>query len=123
MAALTLDVAALKAIPDDAVAQWVCVLTQENFRDLLIDCDAVDRDVLGFGIAVQRGESVVDDPTQLRIREVSLTTVARGAFEDAVAYKLADEHFKAVRGAFSLANDEIAVALRGQVCTGVDGCV
>ena len=54
-----------------------CMLTQMDWTELLTE----DEDVLGFGLAVKRPEFVIDDPTQLRIHEISGTFVAKSAME------------------------------------------
>jgi hypothetical protein len=85
----------IAAVAEDAANEFRCVLTQETWADMIGgDATPLEYDVVCFGLAVQRPESIVDDPTQLRVRDVSVTSVGHAAFEDAVIYKLAtDDRF------------------------------
>lgn len=73
--------------PDDTdklLREWFCVLTQENWFNLLLD----EKDCIGFGVALRRPEIVVDDPTTLRVLDISLTCVSKSAFEHVLTHKL-----------------------------------
>lgn len=91
MADVVIDTQSLAKVSEDVASEFRCVLSQETWVELIAEPSAAERDVIGFGIAVQRPENVVDDPTQLRVRDVSVTTVGLGAFEDATAYKLSTD--------------------------------
>jgi hypothetical protein len=110
---LQLDKAAIAAVAEDAANEFRCVLTQDTWADMIGgDATPLEYDVVCFGLAVQRPESIVDDPTQLRVRDVSVTSVGHAAFEDAVIYKLATDNRFARNDVFDVAG-EVSVALRG----------
>ena len=58
--------------------------------------------VLGFGLAVQRQEAVVDCPTLMRIPTISATLVARSALEDAVRHTISLEGHTRAHGGFEI---------------------
>lgn len=103
---------------DVLLREWFCVLTQENWMDLLIN----EKDVIGFGIALRRPEFVIDDPTGLRILDISLTCVAKSAFEHVLTHKLiqaakdaADpiQAKLAYLGGFGVEGKDLGVVVRG----------
>jgi hypothetical protein len=103
---------------DTLLREWFCVLTQENWMNLLVD----ERDCVGFGIALRRPEFVLDDPTQLRILDISLTCVSKSAFEHVLAHKLiqaskdANDPIQAklaYLGGFNVEGKDLGVVVRG----------
>ncbi|KAL6072248.1 hypothetical protein QOT17_005629 [Balamuthia mandrillaris] len=92
------------------VDYFKCLLSQGTWPELL--CDELQRDIIGFGIAVSRPEVAVDDPTQLRIQDISITTVGKASFEDALKYAISTEGQIEAHGGFSHGG-EMGVALRG----------
>jgi hypothetical protein len=105
-------------VAEKLLREWFCVLTQDNWMNLLID----EKDVIGFGIALRRPEFVVDDPTQVRILDMSLTCVSKSAFEHVLAHKLiqASKDSKdpiqaklAFLGGFNVEGKDLGVVVRG----------
>eukprot|EP00052_Salpingoeca_macrocollata_P026299 m.243708 g.243708 ORF g.243708 m.243708 type:complete len:1154 (+) comp22552_c0_seq3:1803-5264(+) len=71
---------------------FFCSLAQTDIQDLMLEDEG---DVMGFGLAVQRPEAVVDAPTLIDVFGISGTLLSRTTMEDAVRYKFAlDEHIK-----------------------------
>jgi hypothetical protein len=98
--------------------EWFCVLTQDNWMNLLTQ----EKDVIGFGIALRRPEFVLDDPTQLRILDISLTCVAKSAFEHVLSHKLIQASKSsedpiqaklAYLGGFNVEGKDLGVVVRG----------
>ncbi|KNC46884.1 uncharacterized protein AMSG_03315 [Thecamonas trahens ATCC 50062] len=90
------DAAELAAsAPPDSLDLFACTLTLQDWTEV-----AEDKDVLGFGLTVTRPEFVVDDPTQIRIDEVTSTFVTLSAMEDALEYGVKIHGAEAVLGGF-----------------------
>ena len=98
--------------------EWFCVLTQDNWMNLLVE----EKDCVGFGIALRRPEFVLDDPTQLRILDISLTCVSKSAFEHILTHKLiqaakdASDPIQAklaYLGGFNVEGKDLGVVVRG----------
>ncbi|XP_061164855.1 uncharacterized protein LOC133173822 [Saccostrea echinata] len=65
---------------------FVCSLSLNNIRDVLLDSDKDD--AIGFGLAVRRQEHVLDAPTLVELHSISGTLVSRSAMLDALEYKI-----------------------------------
>lgn len=103
---------------DKLLREWFCVLTQENWFNLLLD----EKDCIGFGVALRRPEVVVDDPTTLRVLDISLTCVSKSAFEHVLTHKLiqaskdASDPIQAklaYLGGFNVQGKDLGVVVRG----------
>lgn len=107
---LTVDRDFLSKFPEDARHFFMCTMSQLDLEELLTDPDE-PADVLGFGLSVVRPEVVVDEPTQIKVMDVSTTLVCRSAFEDAIRYAMnLDDRLMS----FSIDVANPAVALRGR---------
>ena len=73
----------LAPLSREALDFYFCTLSQCDVVDLMAS-DAAE--VLGFGLAVQRPEAVVDCPTLLCVQGISTTLCSRGTMEDAVRF-------------------------------------
>jgi hypothetical protein len=63
---LRVDVGQLERLSDEALGFFFCVLSQLNVKEVLLDVE--DKlDCLGFGLAIQRPEHVLDEPTAVRL--------------------------------------------------------
>eukprot|EP01113_Clastostelium_recurvatum_P006054 TRINITY_DN1273_c0_g1_i1.p1 TRINITY_DN1273_c0_g1~~TRINITY_DN1273_c0_g1_i1.p1 ORF type:complete len:1247 (+),score=506.54 TRINITY_DN1273_c0_g1_i1:76-3741(+) len=100
--AVEIDKEALKQFTEEQAETWKCILSQANFVEMLSEDNKDDRDVLGFGLAVGRPETVVDDPTQLRIDEVSITTIAHSTFNDSLKYAIDLQGALGAHGGFTM---------------------
>ena len=105
-------------VSEKLLREWFCVLTQDNWMNLLID----EKDCIGFGIALRRPEFVVDDPTQVRILDMSLTCVSKSAFEHVLTHKLIQASKDATDpiqaklaflGGFNVEGKDLGVVVRG----------
>lgn len=106
---------------DDAeklLREWFCVLSQENWYNLLLN----EKDCIGFGIALRRPEYVVDDPTAVRVLDISLTCVSKSAFEHVLTHKLIQASKSpldpiqaklAYLGGFNVQGKDLGVVVRG----------
>eukprot|EP00026_Physarum_polycephalum_P004976 Phypoly_transcript_05002.p1 GENE.Phypoly_transcript_05002~~Phypoly_transcript_05002.p1 ORF type:complete len:656 (+),score=116.94 Phypoly_transcript_05002:227-1969(+) len=72
----------------------------------------MDKDVCGFGLAVLRPEWVVDDPTQIRVCNISTTFCSKSAIEDSIKYSIDVQGQVATTGGFGI-GQEMGVATRG----------
>ncbi|CAF1134315.1 unnamed protein product [Rotaria sordida] len=64
---------------------FTCCLTLNTCRDMMID--SLD-DIMGVGLVVERQEHVVDAPTLISVKHVSVTILSRSACDDAIKMKL-----------------------------------
>ncbi|ELU11438.1 hypothetical protein CAPTEDRAFT_221588 [Capitella teleta] len=96
--AMKVDVTQLKGLSEEARNFFFCVLSQTDITEVLLDGDdAVD--CLGFGLAIQRPEHVLDEPTAIRVSVISGTFVSRSAMMDAWKHRIhVDGHMKAHGG-------------------------
>ncbi|KAF2073504.1 hypothetical protein CYY_005180 [Polysphondylium violaceum] len=92
--------------------------SKQLFSCVLSMCDWVevleDKDCMGFGLSVQRPEVVIDDPTQLRIVEVSSTFLAKSSIEDAIALAVEVHGQEKTTGGFEVGQNKTSVAVRGR---------
>jgi len=92
--------------------------SKQLFSCVLSMCDWVevleDKDCMGFGLSVQRPEIVIDDPTQLRIIEVSSTFLSKSSIEDAIALAVDVHGQEKTTGGFEVGFDKTSVAVRGR---------
>ena len=98
------------ALPAEARDFFFCTLSQCSVEDLMHDDFS---EVLGFGLAVQRSEAVVDCPTLIRLCNISSTLCSRSSLEDAVRYSIAVEGHTRTHGGFD-SEAELGVAVRGR---------
>lgn len=108
--AVEVDKAAVDAISDELAEHYRCILSQSNWKDLVLE---QDRDVVGFGVALSRPETAVDDPTQVRIVDISISPVSKSSFEDALAYSISTEGHIQAHGGFAHNEADLGVAVRG----------
>jgi hypothetical protein len=64
---------------------FTCCLTLNNCRDMMIDSRD---DIMGVGLVVERQEHVVDAPTLISVKDVSVTILSRSACDDAIKMKI-----------------------------------
>ncbi|KYQ99751.1 hypothetical protein DLAC_03694 [Tieghemostelium lacteum] len=88
---------------------FACILSLSDWVELL-----EEKDILGFGLSIQRPESVVDDPTQIRIQEVSTTFLGKSSIEDAIALSLEVNTHEKTTGGFQVGANNQSVAVRGR---------
>ncbi|KAK5576992.1 hypothetical protein RB653_001929 [Dictyostelium firmibasis] len=92
--------------------------SKQLFTDVLSLSDWTEaleeKDVMGFGLSIQRPESVVDDPTQIRIQDISTTFICKSSIEDAIALSLVVHGQEKTTGGFEVGYDKQSVAVRGR---------
>ncbi|EGC40269.1 hypothetical protein DICPUDRAFT_52123 [Dictyostelium purpureum] len=92
--------------------------SKQMFSDLLTLSDWTEaleeKDCMGFGLSIQRPECVVDDPTQIRIQEVSTTFICKSSIEDAIKLSLNVHGQERTTGGFQVGQDVQSVAVRGR---------
>ncbi|CAF1033711.1 unnamed protein product [Adineta ricciae] len=64
---------------------FTCCLTLNNCRDMMVDSRD---DIMGVGLVVERQEHVVDAPTLISVKKVSVTILSRSACDDAIKMKI-----------------------------------
>ena len=64
---------------------FTCCLTLNNCREMMVDSRD---DIMGVGLIVERQEHVVDAPTLLSVKDVSVTILSRSACDDAIKMKI-----------------------------------
>ncbi|CAF4264461.1 unnamed protein product [Rotaria sp. Silwood2] len=64
---------------------FTCCLTLNNCQDMMIESQD---DIMGVGLVVERQEHVVDAPTLISVKHVSVTILSRSACDDAIKMKL-----------------------------------
>lgn len=108
---VTINKEIVNSIPEALSEVYRCILTQVPWTDLVCD-EQQSRDVVGFGVAAGRSELVIEDPTQIRISEVSLTILSKSAFEDALKFSIDIKGHLEAHGGFNVMS-EAGVAFRG----------
>jgi hypothetical protein len=98
------------AMSQEALDFYFCTLTQCHVADLM-EADAAE--VLGFGLAVQRPEAVVDCPTLLNVHAISTTLCSRSTMHDAIRFAISVEGHVRTHGGLGW-QAELGVALRGR---------
>lgn len=105
-------------LAEKLLQEWFCVLTQDNWFNLLLN----EKDCVGFGVALRRPEFVVDDPTAIRVLDISLTCVSKSAFEHVLTHKLIQASKDATDpiqaklaylGGFGVQGKDLGVVVRG----------
>eukprot|EP01133_Synstelium_polycarpum_P012778 gene12778-14993_t len=86
-----------------------CTLSLCNWVELL-----EDKDVIGFGMSVQRPETVIDDPTQIRVIDYSTTFLGKSSIEDAIALSVASVGQDKTTGGYEVGRDKISAAIKGR---------
>ncbi|CAF5037615.1 unnamed protein product, partial [Rotaria magnacalcarata] len=76
---------------------FTCCLTLNTCRDMMMDSED---DVMGVGLVVERQEHVVDAPTLISVKNVSVTILSRSACDDAIKMKLNIADAARVHGGF-----------------------
>jgi hypothetical protein len=64
---------------------FTCCLTLNNCQDMMMDSRD---DIMGVGLVVERKEHVVDEPTLISVKDVSVTILSRSACDDAITMKI-----------------------------------
>ena len=64
---------------------FTCCLTLNTCRDMMVESQD---DIMGVGLVVERQEHVVDAPTLISVKDVSVTILSRAACDDAIKMKL-----------------------------------
>ncbi|UJR15056.1 hypothetical protein I4U23_002027 [Adineta vaga] len=64
---------------------FTCCLTLNNCQDMMTDSQD---DIMGVGLVVERQEHVVDAPTLISVKDVSVTILSRSACDDAIKMKI-----------------------------------
>uniref|UniRef100_K1PRM0 Integrator complex subunit 9 n=1 Tax=Magallana gigas TaxID=29159 RepID=K1PRM0_MAGGI len=90
---------------------FVCTLSLNNIKDILLDSDKDD--AIGFGLAVRRQEHVLDAPTLVELHSISGTLVSRCAMLDALEYKINCEGQLRAHGGFDF-SQPLGVTTIGQ---------
>ena len=67
------------------LSAFTCCLTLNNCREMMVDSRD---DIMGVGLIVERQEHVVDAPTLLAVKDVSVTILSRSACDDAIKMKI-----------------------------------
>ena len=70
---------------DVDLTTFTCCLTLNNCLDMMVDSRD---DIMGVGLVVERQEHVVDAPTLISVKEVSVTILSRSACDDAIKMKI-----------------------------------
>ncbi|CAF3420688.1 unnamed protein product [Rotaria socialis] len=76
---------------------FTCCLTLNTCRDMMMDSED---DVMGVGLVVERQEHVVDAPTLISVKDVSVTILSRSACDDAIKVKLNIADAARIHGGF-----------------------
>ncbi|KAL4222636.1 hypothetical protein ACF0H5_018678 [Mactra antiquata] len=111
LTSLTVNKVEINNLSQDAQGFFYCILSQNSVRDVLLGDDKDD--AIGFGLAIQRSEVVLDEPTLVRLHVISGTLVSRHAMLDALEYKInVSSHLKA-HGGFTFKDSELGVTTIG----------
>ncbi|CAF4609007.1 unnamed protein product [Rotaria sp. Silwood1] len=94
------------------LSMFTCCLTLKNCRDLMVDSHD---DIMGVGIVVKRKELVVDTPTLISIKSVSVSILSRSACDDATKMKLDIDKEAQPHGGFILRRPIESTATRNVV--------
>jgi len=70
---------------DVDLTTFTCCLTLNSCKDMMVDSRD---DIMGVGLVVERQEHVVDAPTLISVKDVSVTILSRSACDDAIKMKL-----------------------------------
>lgn len=76
---------------------FTCCLTLNNCRDMMMDSRD---DIMGVGLVVERQEHVVDAPTLISVKNVSVTILSRSACDDAIRMKINIDDAARLHGGF-----------------------
>ncbi|KAN0018443.1 hypothetical protein ACTFIU_011059 [Dictyostelium citrinum] len=114
---LQVDMEDLEEIQDEKQSQLL-EASKQLFTDVLSLSDWTEaleeKDIMGFGLSIQRPESVIDDPTQIRIQDISTTFLCKSSIEDAIALSLEVHGQEKTTGGFEVGHDKQSVAVRGR---------
>ncbi|KAM9965592.1 hypothetical protein ACTFIW_005410 [Dictyostelium discoideum] len=103
---------------DDEKQSSLLEASKQLFTDVLSLSDWTEaleeKDIMGFGLSIQRPESVIDDPTQIRIQDISTTFICKSSIEDAIALSLEVHGQEKTTGGFEVGHDKQSVAVRGR---------
>ena len=64
---------------------FTCCLTLNHCQDMMVDSRD---DIMGVGLVVERQEHVIDAPTLIAVKDVSVTILSRSACDDAIKMKI-----------------------------------
>jgi hypothetical protein len=76
---------------------FTCCLTLNNCQDMMIDSRD---DIMGVGLVVERQEHVVDAPTLILVKDVSVTILSRSACTDAIKMRINIDDAARIHGGF-----------------------
>ena len=79
------------------LATFTCCLTLNNCQDMMTDSRD---DIMGVGLVVERQEHVVDAPTLITVKNVSVTILSRSACDDAIRMKINIDDAARLHGGF-----------------------
>ena len=85
------------AFNDVDLTTFTCCLTLNNCQDTMMDSRD---DIMGVGIVVERQEHVVDAPTLITVKTVSVTILSRSACDDAIRMKINIDDAARLHGGF-----------------------
>eukprot|EP01132_Coremiostelium_polycephalum_P005277 gene5277-6570_t len=90
---------------------FACILSLSDWVEMI-----EEKDVMGFGLSVQRPETVIDEPTQLRIMDVSSSFMAKSSIEDAISLAVDVHGHDKITGGFEVGynNGEKAAFVKGR---------
>jgi uncharacterized protein YegL len=92
-------------LPTDEASSsfYSCIITCSTLAEVM---DEAYDNVMGFGLAIQRPEAMVDSPTLVQITGMSTSLLSRNAFLDAIKYKLdvLDMDYEAIVGGYGISN-------------------
>lgn len=108
---LQLDREEIQRMSRSSTDFFVCTLSLNNIKDILLDSDKDD--AIGFGLAVRRQEHVLDAPTLVELHSISGTLVSRCAMLDALEYKINCEGQLRAHGGFDF-SQPLGVTTIGQ---------
>ncbi|KAH9524960.1 hypothetical protein Btru_028346 [Bulinus truncatus] len=94
----------LKELSEEALGFYYCILSLCNVKEILLDDSCLDN-ALGLGLAVTRPEHVVDNPTSIRLHNISGSFVSRSSVMDALEFKINLENQLAAHGGFSFSSN------------------
>ena len=85
------------AFNDVDLTAFTCCLTLNSCRDMMVDSRD---DIMGVGLIVERQEHVVDAPTLISVKDVSVTILSRSACVDAIQMKINIDDAARLHGGF-----------------------
>lgn len=85
------------AFTDVDLTTFTCCLTLNNCQDMMTESRD---DIMGVGIVVERQEHVVDAPTLINMKTVSVTILSRSACDDAIRMKINIDDAARLHGGF-----------------------